>query len=140
MRDFLLVLWQLPQVLLGFLLYVGFGLKYYTTYKKEIIVYTGEIRWGVSLGLYILLGNSYMAYDKERTLAHEYGHCKQSLYLGPLYLLIVGLPSILMNILSTILAKLGKSACILNYYNRWPESWADRLGGVKHNPDGTRSV
>lgn len=31
--------------------------------------------------------------DSEKTIKHEYGHQLQSYILGPLYLLIIGLPS-----------------------------------------------
>jgi len=30
---------------------------------------------------------------EQRTLVHEYGHTIQSIILGPLYLLIIGIPS-----------------------------------------------
>jgi hypothetical protein len=46
--------------------------------------------------------------------------------LGPLYLFIVGIPSVTMNMLTK--AKILKRE---NYYKRWPETWADKLGKVK---------
>ena len=81
---------------------------------------------GISLGTIIILSTIH----NETTLKHEYGHTKQSLIFGWLYLLVIGLPSISMNILSSILFKRGKPKFALNYYNRWPENWADKLGNV----------
>ena len=74
----LLVLWQLPQEILGFILSRGrvrheeYGISYY--------------RWNlgssISLADFRILGN-------ESVLFHEYGHSVQSLYLGPLYLIVI---------------------------------------------------
>lgn len=46
---------------------------------------------GISLGKYIIVSQ----WATQKTIMHEYGHCLQSKILGPLYLLVVGLPSIL---------------------------------------------
>jgi hypothetical protein len=68
----------------------------------------------------------------ETTVRHELGHSLQSRYLGPLYLFVVGIPSIYGNLVNR-----GKhrnwtaSEKALWYYNRFPENWADKLGGVK---------
>jgi hypothetical protein len=45
---------------------------------------------------------------------------------GPLYLIVVGLPSIIQN----ILGKLGIISD-LNYYKRYPENWANKLVGIE---------
>lgn len=60
-------------------------------------------------------------------LAHEYGHTIQSYKLGPLYLLVIGLPSIVW------------AGCFKNwrkkhnkdYYSFYTERWADKLTGVE---------
>ena len=59
-------------------------------------------------------------------LVHEYGHTIQSLVLGPLYLVIIGLPSVVwMNVpaLSRWRARTGTS-----YYAFYTERWANTLG------------
>lgn len=48
---------------------------------------------GVSLGLFIFVNNSKSEDWKSDAIIHEYGHTFQSLFLGPLYLLVVGIPS-----------------------------------------------
>ena len=55
---------------------------------------------------------------------HEYGHCRQSRILGPFYLLVIGLPSLLWALWWTP----GRS---VGYYSFYTERLADRLGGVK---------
>jgi len=51
------------------------------------------------------------------------GHQKQSLYLGWLYLIIIGLPSVTGNLLNRVID--------FDYYKQPWEAWADKLGGVK---------
>lgn len=129
-RTILQYTWELPQTLLGeVVLMIGrfYAAKWQTTDYKDVRLHRSAIRWGVSLGRHIILGNNY----SDETIKHEYGHTRQSLFLGPVYLLVVGLPSITMNIISQISYKYGKGEFSRNYYNRWPENWADKLGGVE---------
>jgi len=129
-RTLLNYTWELPQTLLGeILLIVGkfYSAKWESYDYENVRVHRSDIRWGVSLGRHILLGNRY----GDDTVKHEFGHTQQSLYLGPVYLIVVGLPSITMNIISQLDYKYGKGEFSRNYYNRWPENWADKLGGVE---------
>lgn len=73
---------------------------------------------GVSLGVFIFLEEH--LWDRDRS--HEIGHHKQSRILGPLYLIVVGIPSF-------IRSRTVKG--YYEYYSGWPEAWADRLGGVE---------
>ena len=63
-----------------------------------------------------------------QTVKHEYGHTKQSKYLGLFYLILAGIPSVTRNILNRINNKKFNSKW---YYSGYPEKWADELGGVK---------
>lgn len=92
-------LWQLPQNLLGLLL--GLYLKgedVECDNDKVRVRSSDKISGGISLGKYVYLNTKMTA---ETYVKHELGHCVQSLYLGPLYLLIIGI------------------------------TWADKLGGVE---------
>jgi hypothetical protein len=124
-KRIVLYIWQLPQHVFAIVLLFIFHKKMVSVskYKCGVVNYL-DVGWGVSLGKYILLRQN----AAEKTVKHEYGHSIQSMYFGPLYLIIIGLPSIVMNLLSRV--------NILNeekYYERWPESWADSLGGVQRN-------
>ena len=57
---------------------------------------------------------------------HEIGHIRQEAILGVFYLPLIALPSITWNLLTR--ADVLQSD---TYYDRWPENWADELGGVK---------
>ena len=108
-------IWQLPQNLLG--LIVAAVTRAVKDTNGAYVTY--RYRFGVSLGNYIIFGGSYSTRD----LRHEQGHQKQSLYLGPLYLIVIGLPSVIGNLLDRFLW--------FDYYKQPWEAWADKLGGVK---------
>lgn len=83
----------------------------------------------ISLGNYIFLdSNGNFSY---KTIKHELGHQKQSLMLGPLYLIVIGLPSIIGNIIDRIKHKYFNKYYDPDFYYKQPwEAWADKLGGV----------
>lgn len=117
-------MWQLPQNLLGVL--------YKKILKDSIIArvnadnneykcYLKRSKGGVTLGKYIFISQDYR--DKERVIKHESGHTKQSLILGPLYLIIIGIPSI------TWAGLIHKLPWFKDkdYYWFYTESWANKL-------------
>ena len=90
----------------------------------------------MSLGSHIFLPNArFFYYDPEKAtewqqnyIKHEYGHSVQSAYLGPLYLFVIGIPSLIWaGCFDSWREKHNKS-----YYWFYTESWADKLGGAKH--------
>lgn len=95
------------------------------TKEDEYIVYFYKkfFNSGVSLGDYIILARKNRDY---KTIHHEHGHQIQSRRLGPLYLIVIGLPSLLGNIYSRIFHKSAEW-----YYKQPWEAWADKLGGVE---------
>lgn len=115
-------IWELPQNLLGLLLRVIYkGTD--SEYEGAVVRRSLTMQGGISLGRYIIVSR----YASRKTVMHEYGHCRQSLYLGPLYLLVVGLPSIIWAGLYGRVVKSTKNG----YYRWYTEKWADRLGGVE---------
>ena len=83
-------LWELPQNILGQILVWCYGAKKMGDWIDAGVYLSDSFSGGISLGRFIILRK----YDVT-TVKHEYGHSLQSRMLGPLYLLIVGLPSIL---------------------------------------------
>lgn len=96
-------------------------------------VFYPKWRCGVSLGCYVLLGDYSM--DCIEIKDHEWGHTRQSLLLGPLYLLLIGIPSGLGNLYDrwfhTPERGWSHEESYLWYYSQPWEKWADKLGGVK---------
>ena len=129
MKQTLLYIWQLPQNILGLLL-----IAFYRPERMHImengnrIYFAIKMKGGISLGKYSLVNICHYRQDineslKRDTIRHEaIGHARQSLYLGWLYLIVIGLPSII-------------NACLCNdknkYYRFYTERWADRLADVE---------
>lgn len=102
--TFLQFTWGFLQSFIGFVVFL-FNLR------NERFTYHGALvtKWGlsssVSLGLFIFIAKDYPAcYEngkiihtkeemQQRLLVHEYGHTIQSLIFGPLYLILMGIPS-----------------------------------------------
>jgi hypothetical protein len=133
MKKILLYIWQLPQNLLGLLVIL------FTRAKKNGNAYylTNKYDFGVSLGDHIIFGKTDgLTFVEADNLAHEMGHHKQSLYLGWLYLIIIGLPSLSGNLFTRVWWAFSKKDFetvnkIVSYYYKQPwEAWADKLGGV----------
>lgn len=87
------------------------------------IVLNSRLHGAVSLGAFIICFYE----PDEETLNHEYGHCIQSLILGPLYLIAIGLPSIIWN----ACFKTYRKTHNISYYSFYTEKWANKLGGVE---------
>lgn len=128
MKNVLLWMWQLPQNLFG-LAVLLFNKIVHGCVKSQSIDGIGYYsvkhvnNCGVSLGNYILLDSDRSI--TEKAIHHEYGHQKQSLKYGWLYLVIVGLPSAIGNVYARLAHKDSKW-----YYSQWWERTADKLGGV----------
>lgn len=156
-REALLTLWQLPQAVLGGILWgwlkwrgrvvhewdapLDFrrlppkGARYDWHMTPPLVLVEADINWGVSLGTVILVPVG----AGSTVWFHEYGHVVQSRLLGWLYLPLVGLPSVAQWVFSRLALKVGWEAPARGYYTRYPEAWADRLGRVVHER-GTRDA
>lgn len=121
----ILWVWQLPQHLLGLFMVWMYGYETRYDYLGAVVHVCRQFPSGISLGRYIIVKR-----DKPVTVAHEYGHTRQSRMLGPLYLPVVGL-------WSAIRAGFNLYPKY-HYYDGFPEAWADRLGGVHVDENGTR--
>lgn len=130
----LLFLWELPQNVMGALflaaqLALG-GVRSLCFERERLFI---ELRGdsAVSLGLFVF----WISHESRdipvgpENRAHEYGHSIQSRWLGPLYLPIVGVPSV-SRVLYAIAYHRIHGRRWTGYYDGFPEDWADRLGGV----------
>lgn len=129
LKEILLYIWQLPQNLLGLIMMI-FMLPQGSKEKYKGINYIVSLKMngGISLGNYVIL--SYIYKDKEKykkTWDHEYGHTRDSRIFGPLYLIVIGLPSIIWACLYGTIIKPTTNG----YYKFYTEKRADRLGGVE---------
>ncbi len=127
--------WGILQSLLGFLLFLCHLYSPHKQYHGAIVTYWSK-KSSISLGCFIFVTNRPYFYDKlkdecsqnelsNRLLVHEYGHTIQSLILGPLYLIVMGIPSTLWGFLPCC-AKKRKQG--ISYFSFFTESWANKLG------------
>ncbi len=117
-----LFFWELPQLIAGYIFYLLLQKKTIRKidYKGVHIFMLNGFKGAISLSWFIFVSS--LMYDG-KIIAHEYGHSLQSLYLGWLYLPLVGLPSMVRSI---IWNKYGLDR--ERYFNAFPEKWADKLG------------
>lgn len=119
--------WQLPQNLCGIIYKSTISTKVLFTSNKYNI-YVKDSKGNVSLGKYIFISKN--SSKSNNVILHECGHCIQSYKLGPLYLLVVGLPSL-------IHAALHKYICSnKNYYHFFIEKWTNKLVGLRADKTG----
>ena len=113
-KNAALWVWQAPQNIVGLITYNCY--KGYEVCTKETCgecikcKLSSNMRSGITLGNYIIVNNI-------KHLRHELGHTRQSKILGPLYLLVIGLPSL---IHAGLHAKVCKDK---NYYHFYTEHW-----------------
>ena len=136
MKNILLYIWQLPQNLLGLLLVWVYKCKHSLDLENgNIIYFSSSMSGGISLGKYSIISNYYWTKYKGNInqliklniIKHKgIGHGKQSKYLGPLYLLIIGLPSLIWSWLYGSIIPYSKNG----YYKFYTEKWADKLARI----------
>lgn len=129
--------WELPQSLLGLLLlpfYKKTLLKIFEYEEQKVYIYD-KFPGGISLGYYILVdynrkdwNNKLIRQSLKKSIRHESGHGIQSKWLGPFYLLTVGILSGVHNIICRIKNYYGIG---YDYYKFFIERQADKLGKVK---------
>lgn len=131
MKRLIYIVWQytwgLLQNLAGGTIYAFYRLRGcpHFAYQGALAVIWPVRSGSMSLGRFLFLHESYRPGDRA-LLAHEYGHTIQSLILGPLYLFVIGLPSLLWAGLPVFQRR--RHDRHVSYYSFYPEKWANALG------------
>ena len=119
---FIQFIWQLIQTLIGigFLVYFKLRGDLETIVKNKYSkVYRSKyMSGGISLGCFAFVSDGLA--KKETAVRHEQGHMHDSKTMGPFYLFVIGIPSLLN-------ASFNFTKC---YYDFYPEVRANRFGGV----------
>jgi hypothetical protein len=128
MLSLLLWIWQLPQHTIALIVRRILKPESLEHYKGCKVYWVKQKYVGVSLGQYIFVSTHY----QRPTVMHEYGHSVQSLWLGPLYILLISIPSFLFCYARDRLFHNGwEMEKRIQWYYRQPTEWlADKLGGV----------
>lgn len=114
-KNLLMWLWQFPQNMLALCIE---GILCEAAYREGIVggntMIYNDVLPTMSLGNYIFVDTM----SSQKSIQHEFGHSKQSNILGPLYLIVVGIPSLLHNIVHCLCSKIGIK---WNYYSFYTE-------------------
>ena len=117
------IIWEFPQIICGLFVKLVFcfcGSREVETINKGTCrIQNWTMTSGVSLGWFQFTHKN----ASTTTASHEVGHSIQSLILGPLYLVCIGVPSILW---AATYRKLG----FTDYYWFFTEKWADKIAGI----------
>ena len=127
--------WGILQTFLGFIVFlINIKNKHY--FYNGSIVTVREAPSSVSLGMFVFVTSNPMK-DKrienkipdeeieKRLLVHEYGHTIQSFIFGPLYLIVMGIPSTLWGFLPSCQKKRENGE---SYFSFFTERFANYLG------------
>ena len=128
--------WGLIQSSLGLVVFLLNINKPHHFYHGAIVTHW-KCKSSVCLGLFIFVADEPYFYEKlkdsyhkddlsSRLLIHEYGHSLQSLILGPLYLIVMGIPSTLWGFMPHCSKKRKEQN--ISYFAFFTERWANYLG------------
>ena len=122
--------WELPQTLFALFLMLFIRTKPLDHKKRIRRTHSNSYLTCFSLGEFIFFRwNDIGAWDWHETQKHEMGHSVQSRILGPLYLILIALPSVIWNAMSRMNNKMGQWMSIHYYDTPW-EHLADVHGKV----------
>lgn len=136
LKECCLWIWQLPQNICGLILLLFMGWeKVLTAENGNKVYFSKKMSGGISLGRYSIISYRYISniktdkamLDLDVTRHEAIGHGTQSRYLGPLYLFVIGLPSI---VWASIYPCKRYPYTKNGYYVFYTEKWADKLGGI----------
>lgn len=115
-KKFIKWIWQFPQNILALCIESTLCQAAYRAGKIEgnTIIVNVALPSAMSLGNYIFVNTL----SSQKSIQHECGHSKQSDILGPLYLIVIGIPSLLHNIVHYLCSKIGIK---WNYYSFYTE-------------------
>ena len=125
--------WGIVQNVIGLVLFLVFLTNKHFIFRTSVVT-CWKIPYSLGCGMFIFLNDEYIdAYSQEMNskmdydlLVHEYGHCLQSILLGPLYFPVIAIPSVIWASVPYF-ERLRKRER-LSYYHLYCEKWANALG------------
>lgn len=123
------------QNMIGLCLFLLYVRKRHFVYHGAIVTEWKDVGTSVGMGMFVFISHHCCRdldhpEDREttfrKTLVHEYGHTVQSAILGPLYLLVIGIPSPLWGFIPRLVTYRREKH--ISYYSFYTERWANALG------------
>lgn len=132
-RAVLFYIWQftyaLPQNIFGLVMLAIQKSKGAESewYHNALITYIDKKNFGgVSLGMFIFINSKRDGDQRHDTKIHEYGHTVQSLILGPLWLFVIAIPSVVW-CNTPYFVKMRREKGV-SYYRAYCEGWSNTCG------------
>lgn len=132
-KSILFFIWQftyaIVQNLIGFAMFIAYKSKGAVSerFHNSIVTYIDKKNFGgVSLGIFIFINAKRDGDALHDTRIHEYGHTIQSMILGPVWLLVIALPSVIW-CNAPYFRKIRKEKNV-SYYKAYCEGWANTCG------------
>ena len=122
--------WGLTVNLAGLLVFLCCRRRFHSqTFHNAIVTCLPGNRGGLSLGIFIFL-SVHGAQESNRICAHEYGHTIQCLVLGPLYWLVVAIPSVIWCLSFAGYRKRHDIPYDTLFCERWATAWGRKWSGI----------
>ncbi len=127
--------WGLPVNLVGGICYIICTKILKRPHSKFGYANIAYLPWnsgGLSLGLFIFMKDKHeIPYWQYNTRIHEYGHTWQCLLLGPLYYIIIALPSVIWCSLFNSYRKKNNVSYYWLYCENWANNWGQKATKMK---------
>ena len=113
--------WGIVQNIAGLVLFVANISGKHYRFNGAVVTEWKCRRGSLGMGMFIFVSPGVT----EKITRHEYGHTLQSIILGPLFLPVIGLPSLLWCALPCFINYRKKKG--VSYYRFYTERWANKL-------------
>ena len=126
LKDVVMFIWQLPQIIIGLLKTIGMGR--YVHMVDGVRIYISDGMDGMSLGNVIIINPNVP--EGTWLVKHEFGHVIQSRILGWLYIPVIFIPSYLWYCFICFIERkynIDVNSILDLYYKFYTELWANRL-------------
>ncbi len=125
--------WGLLQTLAGLAVFLRERRQPRFWYHGAVVTRWRSPGASVSLGMFVFVSDALEEPDARPTLVHEYGHTLQSLLLGPLYLLVIGLPSLTWGFHPHFVRRRREERLPYTAFftERWASRWGEKATGEK---------
>lgn len=124
--------WAIIQNIAGLALFCANITKKHYRHKGALVTEWNYPRGSVGLGMFIFVSVPKGGADRaavEKVICHEYGHTLQSIILGPLFFVVIGLPSLIWCALPCFVNYRKRKN--VSYYWFYTERWANSLAKIK---------
>ena len=133
--------WGNLQTMLGFIIYLWY-IRCPHMYYKGVVRTEWTVNAGLSLGMFIFTAPEqyYNESEKEKCeewAVHEYGHTFQSILLGPLYLIVIGIPSMSWQRIPFLVnwRRERNIPYTWLFIEKWASYWGEKVSGEKASHD-----